>query len=106
MPGFLRKSVALITLGLALGAQTALAKQPTLTAIELYDGPSGAAYLQLGDVLINGKVEMRDCTPYQAAPFDKSIYGKLNKVTLTTGGTLERDKDGVLHFPRATKCSA
>lgn len=103
LPGFLRKSVALVTLGLAMGAQTALAKQPTLTAIELYDGPSGAAYLQLGDVLINGKVEMRDCTPFQAAPIDKSIYGKLNKVTLTTGGTLERDKDGVLHYSAGDK---
>ena len=103
LPGFFLKSVALAALGLALCAQTALAKQPTLTAIELYDGPSGAAYLQLGDVLINGKVEMRDCTPFQGAPVDKSAYGKMNKVSLATGGTLERDKDGVLHYSAGDK---
>ena len=71
LPGFLLKSVALLVLGLGWCAQTALAKLPSLMAIELYDGPAGAAYVQLGDVLINGKAELRDCTPFQNEPVDK-----------------------------------
>jgi hypothetical protein len=45
-------------------APAALAKDNPLIAIELYDAPTGAAYLQLTDVEINGKEEMKDCTPY------------------------------------------
>ena len=55
----------LVLAGVGAGwfAPAASAKDIPLTAIELYDGPSGAAYVQLTDVLINGKAEMRDCTP-------------------------------------------
>ena len=66
-------------------------------AVELYDGPSGATYLQLSDVLVNGKFEMRDCAPFPA-PIDKSAYGKMGKVTLAPGGVLERGADGVLRY--------
>jgi hypothetical protein len=72
----------------------ALAKEPSLSAIELYDGASGAAYVQINDVLINGKVELRSCTLGQQ--IDKSSYGKLPKVSISQGSTLERNKDGVL----------
>ena len=95
---FLLKTIALAVLGLGWYAPAALAKQVSLTAIELYDGPSGPAYLQLGDVLINGKFEMRDCTPFQAAAVDKSTYGKMDKVALAPGGVLERGADGVLRY--------
>jgi hypothetical protein len=95
---FLWKAVALTALGLSWNAPAALAKQASLTAIELYDGPSGAAYLQLGDVLINGKFEMRDCTPFQAGAIDKSAYGKMDKLALAPGGVVERGADGVLHY--------
>jgi hypothetical protein len=78
------------------------ASQPSLTAIELYDGPKGAAYVQIGDVLINGKTTFRDCTPFQAAGIDKSSYGKMQKLTLSSGAVLERDKDGVLHYTVGT----
>jgi len=79
-------------------APAASAKDIPLTAIELYDGPSGAAYVQLSNVLINGKVEMRDCTPYQSAAVDKSTYGKMGKVMLAVGGVLERNAEGVMHY--------
>jgi len=46
----------------------------------IYDGPTGAAFVQIGDVMINGKTELRDCTPYPAAGVDKSSYGKMQKV--------------------------
>jgi tetratricopeptide (TPR) repeat protein len=95
---FLWKAVALTAFGLSWSAPAALAKQASLTAIELYDGPSGAAYLQLSDVLINGKFEMRNCTPFQAAAIDHSTYGKMEKLALAPGGVLERGEDGVLRY--------
>jgi len=90
----------LVLAGACLGlyAPAASAKDVPLTAIELYDGPSGAAYVQLTDVLINGKAEMRDCSPSGAGAVDKSAYGKMGKVTLVVGGVLERGPDGVLHY--------
>jgi hypothetical protein len=86
--------------GACLGwyAPAASAKEIPLTAIELYDGPSGAAYVQLADVLINGKAEMRDCSPFGSAGVDKSAYGKMGKVPLVPGGVLERGADGVMRY--------
>jgi hypothetical protein len=94
----LYKVIALAVIGLGWPVPSALAKPVSLTAIELYDGPSGAAYVQLADVLINGKIEMRDCTQAQAAAIDKSAYGKMEKLTLAPGGVLERGADGVLRY--------
>lgn len=93
-----RSSIAFSFFALIASAPASFASQPNLTAIELYDGPNGAAYVQLGDVLINGKVTLRDCTSFQAAGFDKSNYGKMQKVTPSPGSVLERDGDGVLRF--------
>jgi hypothetical protein len=94
----LRKAIALGLLGLGCYAPAALAKEPSLTAIELYDGSAGAAYVQLGGVLINGKAELRDCTSSEKTPIEKSSYGKLEKVTLAAGGVLDRGADGVLRY--------
>ncbi len=90
--------LALGVLGLGWLGSVALAKEPSLTAIELYDGPTGPTYVQLTDVLINGKAEMRDCTPSQAAAMDKPTYNKLEKVFLGPGGILDRGADGVMHY--------
>jgi len=54
--------------------------------------------LQLGDVLINGKVTLRDCTPFQATGVDKAGYNKMLKITMSPGAVLERDEDGVLRY--------
>jgi type IV secretory pathway TrbF-like protein len=89
-------SFGLITLGLY--APTASAKDPSLSAIELYDGASGAAYVQLENVLVNGKTEVRDCTPSGTSPIDKSAYSKFDKLMLAAGGVLERGADGVLRY--------
>jgi hypothetical protein len=94
---FLLKATALAVLGLLWPAPAALAKQVSLLAIEIYDGPSGPAYLQLADVLVNGKFEMRDCNPFQAGAVDKSTYGKMGKVILAPGGLLERGRRPALH---------
>src|SRR5215468_2506674 len=72
----------------------ARAKEQPLTAIELYDGPKGAAYVQLTDVQINGKAELRSCGTSQL--IDKSTYGKLGKVSMAGAESLERRSDGTL----------
>ncbi len=96
--GLLLKASVLAVVCLGFSESMAFAKPPTLTVIEIYDGPTGAAYVQIGDILINGKAEMRDCTPYQAAAVDKSTYGKMQKVILAAGMVLERGKDGILRY--------
>jgi hypothetical protein len=92
-----RRSIALVLS--AVWLVTALhAKDAPLTAIELYDGPSGPAYVQITDILINGKTELRSCG--SAAKIDKSGYGKLPKVALTVGTSVEYGTDGVLTVTR------
>ncbi len=103
------KAISFALLGLPWYAPSAMAKQPPLIAIEIYDSPSGAAYVQLSDVLINGKTELRDCTPFQNAAIDKSTYNKLQKIVLAPGAVLERDEDGALRYRAAsgqTLCAA
>ena len=85
-------------LGLCVLAPAVMAKQPSLIAIEVYDSPSGAAYVQLSDVLLNGKAEVRDCTPLQDAAIDKSTYNKLQKISLAPGAVLWRGTDGALRY--------
>jgi hypothetical protein len=87
---------ALSCLGISLPVTAA--KGPTLNAIELYDGPSGPAYVQLADVLINGKFELRVCASAESNPIDKSAYGKFSKLTIAAGATLERDSAGILRY--------
>jgi len=75
-----------------------LAKEPSLVAIELYDGSNGASYVQLTDVLINSRAELRECPQCLTAPIDRSAYGKLDKLTMGPGGVLERGADGILRY--------
>ena len=74
------------------------AKEPPVNAIELYDGPNGAAYVQISEFMINGKAELRACGA--AERIDKSAYGKLAKVPLSGATTLERGADGVMKITR------
>ena len=90
--------VVLVAVSLACFMPGAFGKEPSLTAIELYDGAAGAAYVQLAEVLINGKAELRDCSQSPGTSIDKSAYGKLPKVTIAAGDTLERGADGILHY--------
>ena len=80
------------------GRLEAGAKEPSLTAIELYDGASGPAYVQLADVLINGKGEIRSCAGAESGSIEKSAYNKFPKLVLVPGGVLERGSDGVLRY--------
>jgi hypothetical protein len=64
----------------------------------VYNGPNGFAYVHVTDVLINGKTELRACG--SATKIDKSTYGKLEKVNLASGATLEYGTDGTLALTR------
>ena len=85
-----RRFAALGIVCAALSPMLVSTKEPSLTAIELYDGASGAQYVQLSDVLINGKVELRNCDSALSGPMDKSQFGKLPKLTMGSGGVLKR----------------
>src|SRR5215469_12230866 len=77
-------------------------KDVSITAIELYDGPNGAAFVQLTGLLINGKAEVRSCAG--VAQISKSNYGKLPKVPLGPSVTsLERDAKGTMTLTRGTE---
>jgi hypothetical protein len=76
----------------------AWAKEPSLMAIELYGGSAGAAYIQIQNVLINGKSEMRDCSAFGLTAMGKSAYNKLEKLLPASGGVVERGNDGVLRY--------
>ena len=76
-------------------------KDVPLTAIELYDGPNGAAFVQLSGLLINGKAEVRSCAA--VTEINKSNYGKLPKITLSSSvASLERDAQGTMTLTRGT----
>lgn len=70
------------------------AKEQGLTAIELYNGPAGPAYVQITSFLINGKLELRACG--SAPKLTKSDYGKLPKITLAAGASIEDGSNGAL----------
>ncbi len=89
----------------AVAGSAVHSKDVPVTAIELFDGPNGAAFVQVADLLINGKAEVRSCGG--AAQINKSTYGKLAKIPLNSSVTsLERDAKGVMNLTRggAAEC--
>ena len=97
--GFARVSLRVLALAFAVSSLTAWAKDAPLTAIALYDTSKGAAYLQLTDILINGKAELRGCSD-PAQKIDKSAYGKLPKVGIAGATALARGPNGVMLLVR------
>ncbi|HYM75929.1 MAG TPA: hypothetical protein VE377_08120 [Candidatus Dormibacteraeota bacterium] len=86
----------------ALVVPAVYSKDVPITAIELYDGPNGAAFVQLTGLMINGKAEVRACG--SATQINKSNYGKLLKIALTPSITsLERDAKGTMTLTRGTE---
>ena len=87
---------------IALAVPVVHSKDVPITAIELYDGPNGAAFVQLTGLLINGKAEVRSCNG--VTQITKSSYGKLPKIVLTPSITsLERDAKGTMTITRGTE---
>ena len=93
--------VLLLLLLIVLVVPAVQSKDVPLTAIELYDGPGGAAFVQITGLLINGKAEVRSCAA--VTEINKSNYGKLPKITLTGPvASLERDARGTMTLTRGT----
>jgi hypothetical protein len=88
-------AIRILTSGLvALLSLSLSAKEIPLNAIVLYDASSGAAYVQMTNLTLNGKLELRACTP--EVKIDKSAYGKLEKIQLKGAVSLERTQNGIL----------
>jgi len=104
LPSYLtRASLALLLV--VLFAPDLRSKDAPLLAIELFDGPNGAAFAQVSELLINGKAEVRSCGG--ATQINKSNYGKLVKIPLNSSVTsLERDAQGTMNLTRggAAEC--
>jgi hypothetical protein len=73
---------------------TTYAKDASLTAIVLFDGPQGAAYVQITEAALNGKIEVRSCDG--VSKLDKNTYNGLPRVSLTGASSVQRGADGVL----------
>lgn len=74
-------------------------KDKPITAILLFEGSKGPAYLQLTDVTLNGKTEVYVCA--SGKTFDNSAYHRMSHISLASGIELERDKDGALALKTA-----
>ena len=96
----LRAFVMGIVIAGSLGPRS-WSKEPSLIAIELFDGASGPAYVQVTDVLINGKTELRICAGAESGSIEKSGYNKFPKTGMGPGGVLERGADGILRYTQA-----
>ncbi len=79
---------------LAVAVVPAFAKEATVNAIMLFDGPTGPAYVHVTGVLINGKTELRVCDA--ATKFDKRAYDAMPRAQIVGAASLERNADGVL----------
>jgi len=73
---------------------TTYAKDASLTAVVLFDGPQGAAYVQITEATLNGKIEVRSCDG--VSRLDKNTYNGLPRASLAGASSLQRGADGVL----------
>ena len=87
-------SVAAFTVLFARAYSLDAAKQPSLTAIELYAGASGPAYLQMTSFLVNSKALVRVCK--SGTKINRSDYSKLQRAYLAPGATIEEQPNGEL----------
>jgi hypothetical protein len=76
------------------GSVSAHAKDASATAVVLFDGTQGAAYVQIMGMTLNGKTEVRLCDG--VSRFDKSAYNALRRTPFTGASSLQRGEDGVL----------
>jgi hypothetical protein len=80
--------------GMLAGASLAAAAKDAGVAIVLFDGPKGAAYVQIAGITVNGKTELRICDG--VPKIDKRTYDTLPRTQLAAGSSLTRGADGVL----------
>ncbi len=73
---------------------SAPARDASPAAIALFDGPRGAAYVQITGLTVNGKTELRICDG--VPKLDKRTYDALPRTQLAGAASLARGADGVL----------
>jgi hypothetical protein len=88
------RAVALVVVLVGGASIAAYAKDASLTAVVLFDGPQGAAYVQITEAALNGKLEVRSCDG--VSRLDKNTYNGLPRVSLAGASSLQRGADGVL----------
>src|ERR1700694_1767241 len=71
-----------------------------INAIALFEGPNGAASVQISGLMVNGKTELRGCDG--VSKFDKKIYDKMPRIQIQGAPSLERGQDGVLMLASAS----
>lgn len=77
------------------------AKDTSVNAIVLFDGPSGAAYVQVTGFTLNNKTEVRVCDG--VPKFNKQGYDALPRMQLAGAASLERSSAGVLTLTTDSK---
>ncbi|HLX82864.1 MAG TPA: hypothetical protein VKR59_03140 [Terriglobales bacterium] len=77
-------------------AITSYGKDASLTAVVLFDGPQGPAYVQITEATLNTKIEVRSCDG--VPKIDKSTYNGLPRLSLVGASSLQRGADGVLRL--------
>src|ERR1700733_941835 len=93
---FCRTAVPIVLLGLL--SVPVFAKEPELSAIEVYPNGDVQAYVQIEGFVLNTKNEVHLCEGEQS--INKNSYSKLSKIPLAAGMSLERAQDGVLFLTR------
>ncbi len=93
---FCRSAVAAVLL--VLVSDPVFAKMPELSAIEVYPTAGGQGYVQITGFVLTPKNEVHLCTSGQT--INKNSYGKLPKIELSAGWSLERAKNGELLLNR------
>jgi hypothetical protein len=88
--------LTVVLLGLLSGP--VFAKEPELSAIEVYPNGDSQAYVQITGFVLNTKNEVHLCEGAQS--INKNSYSKLLKVPLAAGMSLERAQSGVLFLTR------
>jgi hypothetical protein len=87
-------AVVLVVVLVGGASITTYAKDASLTAVVLFDSPQGAAYVQITEATLNGKIEVRSCDG--VSRLDKNTYNGLSRASLTGASSLRRGADGVL----------
>jgi hypothetical protein len=93
-----RALFCLAVLLLGLLSVPVFAKEPELSAIEVYPNGDSQAYVQIAGFVLNTKNEVHLCEAAQS--INRNSYNKLAKVPLAAGMSLERAQNGVLFLTR------
>ena len=92
----LERRLAVVLIAVLVGGASiaTYAKDTSLIAVVLFDGPKSAAYVQITEAALDGKIEVRSCDG--VSKLDKNIYNGLPRVSLAGANSLQRSADGVL----------